>query len=89
MTNFITSEYGNRTFTHGEWTVRIWSPECKWNRIEVNSPHAGEEVEVTEEGIWVKGESSGGWEGPSPSAFTIPWPVIAAIAAARQIVAEE
>jgi hypothetical protein len=89
MTNWITDDHDNQIFFHEGWTVRIWSPECKWNRIEVNSPHAGEEVEVTEEGIWVKGESSGGWEGPSPSAFTIPWEVIAAIAAARQIVAEE
>jgi hypothetical protein len=85
MTNWITDEWGNRTFTHAGWTVRIWSPE--WTtRISVDAPHAGEEVEVTEEGIWVNGTSSGGWEGPGPNAFIIPWSVIAAIIEARGIV---
>ncbi len=87
MTHFSTDELGNQTFTHGGWTVRIWSPENPWSRIEVFTPHRGEEVEVTEAGIWVNGESSGGWEGPGPNAFTIPWPVIAAIIEARAIVA--
>jgi hypothetical protein len=85
MTYWTTDEHGNRTFTHGGWTVRIWSPEWT-SRISVESPHSGEEVEVHEEGIWVNGESSGGWEGPGPQAFTIPWPVIAAIINARAIV---
>jgi hypothetical protein len=44
------------------------------------------EVEVEEGGVWVRGESNGGWEGPNPQAFTIPWPVIAAIIEARAIV---
>ena len=87
MTNFTTDERGNRTFTHGGWTVRIWSPEWTSGRVSVDAPHSGEEVEVHEEGIWVNGESSGGWEGPGPNAFTIPWEVIAAIIEARAIVA--
>lgn len=87
MTHFTTDERGNRTFTHGGWTVRIWSPEWTSGRISVDAPHAGQEVEVHEEGIWVNGESSGGWEGPGPNAFTIPWEVIAAIIEARAIVA--
>jgi len=86
MTHFTTNEHGNRTFTHEGWTVRIWSPEWTSNRIYIESPHRGEEVEVTEEGIWVNGESSGGWEGPGPNAFTIPWAVIEAIIEARAIV---
>ena len=86
MTNWITDERGNRTFTHEGWTVRIWSPEWTSGRISVDAPHSGEEVEVHEEGIWVNGESSGGWEGPGPNAFTIPWEVIAAIIEARAIV---
>ena len=86
MTNWITNERGNQTFTHEGWTVRIWSPEYAWNRINVESPHCGQEVEVTPEGIWVNGTSTGGWEGPGPSAFTIPWAVIVAIIEARQIV---
>lgn len=49
-------------------------------------PTTGEEVEVTEEGIWVNGTSSGGWEGPGPSAVNIPWTVIGAIIEARAIV---
>jgi len=85
MTHFTTGEHGNRTFTHEGWTVRIWSSEWT-SRISVESPHTGEEVEVTEEGIWVRGESFGGWEGPSPRSFTVPWPVIAAIVEARAIV---
>jgi hypothetical protein len=85
MTYWTTDEHGNRTFTHAGWTVRIWSPEWT-SRISVESPHSGEEVEVHEEGVWVNGESSGGWEGPGPKAFTIPWPVIAAIINARAIV---
>jgi hypothetical protein len=86
MTNWITDEHGNRTFTHGGWTVRIWSPE--WNsRISVDSPHAGEEVEVHDDGIWVRGEDgSGSLEGPSPQSFTIPWAVVGAIIQARAIV---
>ena len=87
MTNFTTDERGNQTFTHEGWTVRIWAPENPWSRIEVFTPNRGEEVEVNEEGIWVNGESSGGWEGPGPNAFTIPWAVIAAIIEARAIVA--
>ena len=87
MTNWITDERGNHTFTHGGWTVRIWSwAEQTSNRIYIESPHRGEEVEVTEEGIWVNGESSGGWEGPGPKAFTIPWAVLGAIIEARAIV---
>ena len=105
MTNWITDEWGNFTFTHEGWTVRIWfegwtvtytlsegwttrvwSPEHSWNRISVESPHCGEEVEVNEEGIWVNGQSSGCWEGPGPNAFTIPWAVIGAIIEARRIV---
>jgi hypothetical protein len=87
MTHFTTDEHGNRTFTHAGWTVRIWSPEWT-SRISVESPHSGEEIELWEpEGLWVNGESSGGWEGPSPRAVTIPWPVIEAVIAARAIVA--
>lgn len=87
MTNWITNEWGNRSFTHEGWTVRIWSPDwCSGNRVCVESPHSGEEVEVNEEGIWVNGQSSGGWEGPGPAAFTIPWAVVAAIVEARAIV---
>ena len=86
MTNWITDEHGNRTFTHEGWTVRIWSPEHSWDRINVDAPHNGQEVEVHEKGIWVNGTSSGGWEGPGPNAFTVPWPVITAIIEARQIV---
>ena len=88
MTNWITDEHGNQTFTHGGWTVRIWSPGCSWNRINVDTPGAwgyNHYVEVGPEGIFVNGESSGGY---SPSAFTIPWEVIGAIIEARQIVAE-
>ena len=85
MTNWITDEHGNPTFTHEGWTVRIWSPE-HWTRISVVSPHRGEEVEVNEEGIWVNGQSSGGWEGLSPTDVTIPWAVIGAIIEARRIV---
>ena len=87
MTHFTTDEHGNQTFTHEGWTVRIWSPEWTSSRISIESPHSGEEVEVNEEGIWVNGESSGGWEGPGPRAFTIPWAVIEAIIEARAIVA--
>lgn len=86
MTNWITDEHGNRTFTHGGWTVRIWSSEWTSSRISIDSPQSGEEVEVVEEGIWVNGEESGGWD-LRPRAFTIPWPVIAAIIEARAIVA--
>ena len=86
MTNWITDEHGNQTFTHEGWTVRIWSPGPSWNRISVESPERGEEVEVNEEGIWVNGTSSGGWEGPGPTDFTLPWAVIGAIIEARRIV---
>jgi hypothetical protein len=86
MTHFTTDEHGNRTFTHAGWTVRIWSPEWT-SRISVDSPHTGEEVEVHDGGIWVRGEDGrGSWEGPGPNAFTIPWEVIAAIIEARAIV---
>ena len=89
MTNWNTDEHGNRTFTHNGWTVRIWEKSYTY-RINIDSPHRGEEVEVQEEGIWVNGESSGfGWEGPTPSPFTIPWAVITAIVEARGIVEKE
>jgi hypothetical protein len=86
MTYWTTDERGNRTFDHAGWRVRIWSPEVSFNRIHVDSPHINEEVTVGIDGIWVNGESTGGWEGPGPQAFTIPWPVIAAIVEARAIV---
>lgn len=86
MTHWTIDEHGNRTFTHEGWTVRIWSPVWTSGRISVESPHSGEEVEVHEEGIWVRGEYGGGWEGPSPQSFTIPWEVISAIVEARAIV---
>lgn len=89
MTNWNVDEWGNRTFTHKGWTVRIWEKSKPWSRINIESPHPGEEVEVDDEGIWVNGQSSGGWEGPGPNAFTIPWAVIAAIIEARGIVEKE
>ena len=84
MTNWITDESGNRTFTHEGWAVRILSPEreCKLNRIQVSTPHAGVEVSLGEKEIWVKG----GVLGPRTPT---PWEVIVAIWAAREIVAEE
>lgn len=88
MTTWIADEHGNRTFTHNGWTVRIWEKSYTY-RISIDSPHRGEEVEVMEEGIWVNGEGPGGWEGPTPSPFTIPWAVIAAIVEARGIVEKE
>ena len=39
MTNWITDEHGNQTFTHGGWTVRIWSPG-------ITCPSTGTAVEV-------------------------------------------
>jgi hypothetical protein len=82
--NWQTSEHGHPTFTHEGWVVEIWGPEWPHSRISVTSPIRGAEVEVNESGVWVKGESeTSGWEGPSPEAFTIPWPVIAAISAAQ------
>jgi hypothetical protein len=88
MTNWITDEWGNRTFTFQGWVVRIWEKSYAY-RINVDAPHNGEEVEVNEEGIWVNGQSSGGWEGPGPKAFTIPWVVVAAITEAWAIVEKE
>ena len=85
MTHFTTDEHGNQDFHHAGWRVRIWNNTWS-NRIDVTAPHSGVEVEVEEGGVWVRGESNGGWEGPSPQAFTIPWPVIAAIIEARAIV---
>lgn len=84
MTNFTVDEHGNQDFHHEGWRVRIWSKT--WgNRIEVTSPEergCSHEVEVREEGIWVKGEYAGYDSDP----FTIPWPVIEAIIAARAII---
>lgn len=84
MINWITDDHGNQIFTHEGWSVRILSPECecKLNRIQVSTPHTGVEVEVAEEGVWVKGGDLG------PRTPT-PWEVIVAIWAARQIVTEE
>jgi len=87
MTSWTTDVHGNRFFNHEGWTVRIWSPEWTSGRITVEAPHAGEEVEVTEDGIWVRGEDDRrGWEGPGPRAFTIPWGVMVAVIEARAIV---
>jgi hypothetical protein len=86
MTNWTTNASGNQVFNHEGWEVQIWGPEWPNSRISVASPHGGEEVEVWSEGIWVYGESRGGWEGPSPGAFIIPWPVITAIIEARAII---
>ncbi len=85
---WITDEFGNRTFTHANWVVQIWASHYGWaSRISIDSPHRDNDVEINEEGIWVNGESPGGWEGSGPNAFTIPWAVIEAIIEAREIVA--
>jgi hypothetical protein len=87
MTNWDMDESGNKKFVHEGWTVRIWSSEWKGSRIVVDAPHAGEEVAVDYDGIWVRGEDGrGSWEGPSPQSFTIPWAVVGAIIEARAIV---
>ncbi|NDF15501.1 hypothetical protein EB061_09295 [bacterium] len=86
MTNWVEKGYGATVFEHEKWEVWIQSPQRN-NRIEVFPPHNGEEVEVYPEGIWVRGASDGSWH-EQPEAFTIPWPVIAAIIEARAIVAE-
>jgi hypothetical protein len=79
-------EYGNRIFTHEKWTVKIWNND--WNTIDVESEERGVDVSISEEGLWVEGEGPGGWEGPSPKAFTIPWVVLEAIFSAREILAQ-
>jgi hypothetical protein len=86
MTNWTTNASGNQVFNHEGWEVQIWGPEWPNSRISVASPHSGAEVEVHEWGIWVYGESGGGWEGPCAESVTIPWPVITAIIEARAIV---
>jgi hypothetical protein len=87
MTNWTTNAIGNQVFNHEGWEVQIWGPEWPNSRITVSSPHSALKVgDICPEGIWVYGESGGGWEGPSPRAFTIPWPVITAIIEARSIV---
>ena len=86
MTSWTVNASGNQVFNHEGWEVQIWGPEWPNSRITVSSPHSGEEVEVSERGIWVYGESGGGWEGPSASAVTIPWSVVEAIIEARRIV---
>ena len=45
MTNWNADEHGNRTFTYNGWTVRIWEKSITY-RINIDSPHRGEEVEV-------------------------------------------
>ena len=86
MTNWSVNASGNQVFTHEGWEVQIWGPEWRSSRISVASPHSGEELEVREWGIWVYGESGGGWEGPGAHGVCIPWPVITAIIEARAIV---
>jgi len=76
MTHFITDEHGNRTFTYRGWEVRA---ATDW--VGVTSPCADHEVSVDAGGLWVSGGSADGCE-----AFTIPWPVIEAIVAARATV---
>ena len=85
MTNWTTNASGNQVFTHEGWEVQIWGPEWPNGRITVTAPEergCSHEVDVTEEGIWVKGEYAGYDSDP----FTIPWPVIEAIVEARAIV---
>jgi hypothetical protein len=86
-TTWTSDEHGNKVFKHEGWEVEIWGPEWPHSRISVTSPIRGAEVEVNESGVWVKGESeTRGWEGPSPEAFTIPWPVVKAIIEAQSVV---
>lgn len=83
MTNWEIDEYGNKTFTHKKWTVTIWSAD--WDhKIDVQSEECGVDVDISEEGVWVEGERSGGWEGPSPKAVNIPWAVLEAIFEAKR-----
>lgn len=82
--NWPINNGGRPLFTHEGWWVEIWGPEWPNSRITVSAPNPGEEVEVSQQGIWVYGSSPGGREGPSPVSFTIPWPVIEAIIAARR-----
>jgi hypothetical protein len=88
MTNWTEDERGNRTFEHEGWTVRIWSPENPWNRIEVfppRSPRMTEEIEVGPEGLWVSGaDPQHSYNAAHP--ITIPWAVVEAIVEARAIV---
>jgi len=83
MTNF-TNDGESQIFTHAGWQVRIW-PAHWTNRIDVTSPFSGADVEISADGVWVNGVSSGTWH-DGPRAFTIPWPVIEAIIEARRIV---
>ena len=82
MTHFITDEHGNRVFEHAGWEVRTWSAS---RLTTVTSPNPDHEVTVDPDGIWVNGSHRGAWVA-EPSAFTIPWPVVEAIVAARAIV---
>jgi hypothetical protein len=84
-TTWTSDEHGNKFFKHEGWEVQIWSPPWT-SRVCVTSPERGVEVDVSEEGVWVHGESTGGWEGPGPRAFTIPWPVVKAIIEAQSVV---
>jgi len=88
MTHFITDEHGDRTFTHEAWEVRIWSEGTPGARVWVSSPDPDHEVSVDADGFYVNGSHRGAWA-DEPAAFTIPWPVIEAIIAARRIVGQD
>lgn len=91
MTHWTTDEHGNRTFTHAGWTVRIYAGDTRIDQILIQGPEApswgGDHVvEAHHEGVWVSGEKTGQWSS-APSAFTIPWPILEAIVAARATIA--
>jgi len=77
---WITSDTGTRTFRHEGWELIIWA-HCP-HQITVSAPNSEVEVEVTPDGIECFGESSSG-HSFSGIRFTIPWRIIAEIAAFR------
>ena len=94
--NWTQDEHGNRDWTHGEWSIRIWAlglirGTAGLNRISVGSGdvcsrwQAHNEVDVTDEGI----RTSTVPVDCDVSSLTIPWVVLEAIFDARKIVTQE
>jgi len=87
---WFTDAWGAQRFQHEGWVIVVPEFTSRLHAPYVTCPFDDCQVDITDEGLMVFGESCGpDYQGYSGVRFTIPWIIVAAAAKAFEIWAEQ